>query len=197
MLDIQQELEKYAILDSDGMPVYDFYQMCQIRKGLEAGVDVSQYATLYPSGRPVYSGREMQEIRECLEAEMEASKSTTLDSKEESISDYNQIHTRDLKLEPVSLEEAEKIKNMLGDQKDKYKNAWKIMPETTSEALTEENGEISHPSHGLRSENYWSTITNGLATLNSEAFDKYCETENLTEESHDIPVPEDDEEMSL
>lgn len=79
-----------------------------------------------------------------------------------------------LKWEPVSSEEADKIRAMMGDQKGRYRNAWKISNKKTSEAfdkycemenLTEENGGISHLFHGSRPENFWSIITNGL-TIN-------------------------------
>lgn len=93
MLDIQQELEKYRILDSEGnliydnkqmyqiqiglesgidvsifaKPEYDWIQMAQIRLGLEDGINVSQYAILNTEGKPVYDFMQMHEIRKKLE----------------------------------------------------------------------------------------------------------------------------------
>lgn len=86
MLDIQQELEKYKILDSEGNSVYDFYQMLQIRKGLETGVDISQYTALNKKGEPEYSWKQTQEIREKLEEELKAKNNTLIPEEDEKMS---------------------------------------------------------------------------------------------------------------
>lgn len=76
-----------------------------------------------------------------------------------------------LEWRPVTKEEEENIKSMMGANAGQYRNAWKITNKKTSEAfdkfcqkenLTDENKGISHLFHGSRSENFWSIITTGL-----------------------------------
>lgn len=78
-----------------------------------------------------------------------------------------------LSLRPVTEEETDTIKKMLGSVAPKYINAWRIVNDKTEkrfnefckkESLTEEKG-IHHLFHGSRNENFWSIITNGL-TIN-------------------------------
>lgn len=74
----------------------------------------------------------------------------------------------------VTQEETDSIKKMMGQDADRYRNAWRIVNKKTEKAfndyckkknLTDENQGISHLFHGSRSENFWSIITNGL-TIN-------------------------------
>ena len=86
MLDIQQELEKYKILDPEGYPVFGSLQMQEIREGLKAGLDVSQYTILNSQGKPVYEWDQMREIRKKLEEELKTQKDISVPKEDEEIS---------------------------------------------------------------------------------------------------------------
>lgn len=88
-----------------------------------------------------------------------------------------------LHIRPVTQEEEDYIKEKLTNQKNSYKQAWKVTFDPSekafndycrAEGLSEEHG-ISHLFHGSKHQNWWSILTNGI-WCEPEKHPEFCGT---------------------
>ena len=56
------DVDKYAILNKNGEPVFNYDQMKEIRIGLYESLDVDKYTILNKDGKPVYGSNQMEQI---------------------------------------------------------------------------------------------------------------------------------------
>lgn len=92
---------------------------------------------------------------------------TSDDENEDSTSNQTILEAMGLEFSEVSDAEIEHIKDLLGDSKNKFSRAWKVINKKTQERFdkfVKDEGitELKELWHGSRNENWWSIINTGL-----------------------------------
>ena len=214
-LETKINVDYFTTLNSEGKPAYTSFQMYEIREGLKSGIDVSQYTILNPEGQPIYGCGQMKEIREGLEAGVDISQFTVLNSEGKPVFGADQMC--EIKKGLISGVDISQYTTLNSEGKPIYDD-WQMRQ--IREGLEEGLDVSKYTILNLKEEPayFWDEmyeIKEGLksgidvsqyTTLNSEgkpAFNQYKMREireKLEEElkaQKDMPVPKEDEEMSL